>query len=189
MYILFSEGYSRNRLIFCSCCSRAIKIYSRKANISHSEVMYNWALLWPCLELCADMVSESQAVRAVFFPGEGNCAMTTQLRKLGAFDGIKKYNADGVIRFESLSDAEVLLLETSGAYNEGSHRRRSATTFHKTMFGLIAMIKALAESIPRASSATFYAICKHIPRHERVSAWRCLIPLTKVIVIFVQILL
>lgn len=87
--------------------------------------------------------------------------MATQLRRQnGAMDDMEKYNADGIIRFEDMADVETLILETSGAYDEGSQRKGNFDSY-KAMFGLTSMIKMAAEITPRASFETFSRLKLH----------------------------
>lgn len=84
-------------------------------------------------------MKKSESVRAVFFPGEEPLeSMAVQIRKQGPMDEPEKYLADGVIRFQAMSDAEVLILETSGAYH-GASPKKASFGHHKAMFGCMAI--------------------------------------------------
>ncbi|ORZ04103.1 hypothetical protein BCR42DRAFT_338859, partial [Absidia repens] len=91
-----------------------------------------------------------------FVPGEEQLhALTAQLRRIGArYDDRYRYKADGVIRVDSMFGLEVVLLETSSGFGHGDQTKASFD-FHKAMFGLLAMLKSVADQFEGASLGSF----------------------------------
>jgi hypothetical protein len=70
------------------------------------------------------------------------------------FNHRKAYNADGVVRFTSMFDLEVLLLETSGAFENKDERKISFDNI-KGMYALLVMATTVADNFPFASVEWF----------------------------------
>lgn len=78
--------------------------------------------------------------------------MTQQLKNNGFFVNERNvYKADGII---TINDIEVCILEISHALNQ-ANIRKSSFDFHKGLYGLVAMIKTIADTYKCASFSTF----------------------------------
>lgn len=84
--------------------------------------------------------------------------MSKQLKDQGLLDSRHKYNGDGVVRFDS--HKEILLVETSSAYNAATSEKCSFDHY-KGMFGLLAMMKTLADMYKYASFEEFKNLKLH----------------------------
>jgi hypothetical protein len=95
-------------------------------------------------------------MKPYYVPGEEPLnAMNKQLRIIGAkVDKRKVYLADGVVRLQELNDLEVLLLETSGSYQNKDERKISFDNI-KGMFALLGMMKTVADQYSHASVESF----------------------------------
>lgn len=80
-------------------------VFCDPSYLSASETTFNHAIVWPFLEAITISVNGLH-----FVPGEVRLAAIQNCNEYGT-----QYNADGVIR--DLHDNELLLLETSGPYN------------------------------------------------------------------------
>ncbi|KAG0176059.1 hypothetical protein DFQ29_006611, partial [Apophysomyces sp. BC1021] len=138
---------------------RMIELYEED-NISRSEACYNGQVLHPCIRACCRMLRVRD--RGVsFLPAEEELiSMSKQLRKRGLLDQRFKYNADGILRLKSIANVEILLLETSSAYDSASNGKTSFDHF-KGMFGLLSMLKTVADEFPLAD----YDIFKQLKLH------------------------
>lgn len=96
-----------------------------------------------------------------FFPGEIELdAMTIQLKQKGMNDRRYKYNADGTLRANDLSSSEILLTEVSSGYGSNDASKISFDHY-KAMFGMLAMIRTLAQLYDKASFKTFSNVKIH----------------------------
>lgn len=78
-----------------------------------------------------------------------------QLKALGLQDNDKsQYKADGLIKLYGIKNLEVLLLETSGSFNN-SDKVKINFDHHKGTFGSLAMLKTVADGFCFASVETF----------------------------------
>ncbi|CAO3650123.1 unnamed protein product [Mucor hiemalis] len=96
-----------------------------------------------------------------FFPGEIELnSMTTQLKQKGMNDGRYKYNADGTLVANDLSAIEILLTEVSSGYGFNENGKVSFD-HHKAMFGMLSMIRSVAQVYNKASFNTFTKLKIH----------------------------
>lgn len=86
--------------------------------------------------------------------------MSVQLEAEGLLDGRTQYNADVVLRLPDFKDAEILLLETSNGYNTVS-RMKASFDHSKGMFGLLAMLKGIADAYNFADYDIFKTLKVH----------------------------
>lgn len=85
--------------------------------------------------------------------------MTFQLKEGGLVDRRYKYNADGIISTNSHT-LEILLAEVSNGY--GSNDQNKISFDHnKAMFGMLAMIKTIAQKYEQAQLSTFKKLKVH----------------------------
>lgn len=81
--------------------------------------------------------------------------MNDQLRSMGQkIDRRKVYRADGIIRLNDLDGLEILILETAGPYGSKDERKIAFDNV-KGMFGLLAMMKTMADKFCYASVELF----------------------------------
>ncbi|KAI9488980.1 hypothetical protein BDB00DRAFT_771479 [Zychaea mexicana] len=86
--------------------------------------------------------------------------MTIQLKQKGMNDRRYKYNADGTLRANDLSSSEILLTEVSSGY--GSNDASEISFDHyKAMFGMLPMMRTLAQLYDKASFKTFSYVKIH----------------------------
>lgn len=97
-----------------------------------------------------------------FYPGEEKLvSMSTQLEKQGLYDKRFKYSAGGVLRFtKDLHTFELLLLETSSAYNAAA-KEKASFDHYKGMYGLLAILKTIADTYPYADLSVFKKLKVH----------------------------
>lgn len=71
--------------------------------------------------------------------------MTAQLKKMGQkTDKRNIYKADSIIRLETYTDLEVLILETAGAFVHDDYAKTGFDN-SKGMFALLSMLKTIAD--------------------------------------------
>ncbi|KAI7903809.1 uncharacterized protein BX663DRAFT_530525 [Cokeromyces recurvatus] len=131
------------------------KSYMKRPSLSHSEIVYNTNMVFPCLQAIATMMKKSEYM-PYFVPGEEELvAMTVQLKEMGYKEDKRKiYRADGVLRLAKFSDLEVLVLETAGAFGYND-KAKIAFDNSKGMFALLAMLKTVADTFKYASADEF----------------------------------
>ncbi|KAG2196235.1 hypothetical protein INT47_007662 [Mucor saturninus] len=96
-----------------------------------------------------------------FLPGEIELnSMTTQLKQKGVNDGRYKYNADGTLIASNFSAIEILLTEVSSGYGLKEVAKISFDHY-KAMFGMLAMIRTVAQLCEKASFNTFAKLIIH----------------------------
>ncbi|KAG0164684.1 hypothetical protein DFQ30_009545 [Apophysomyces sp. BC1015] len=106
-------------------------IFPDESAICRSEATYNHRLIWPCLEA---FLKKEKCLK--FWPGE--VALNSMPSKNE--ENKHAYNADGIIRLDD--DIEILLLETSGPFNN-SDKPRHAFDHVKGAFGLRCMLRKI----------------------------------------------
>lgn len=124
--------------------------------MSYSESVFNQSLLYPCLITTANYLKKTSTCDPFFVPGEESLsAINLQLESIGAkVDHRKVYHADAVIRLHELFDLEVLLLETSGSFENKDERKISFDNV-KDLFALLAMMETVADKFNYASADLF----------------------------------
>ncbi|KAI8080500.1 hypothetical protein BDF21DRAFT_339618 [Thamnidium elegans] len=86
--------------------------------------------------------------------------MTIQLKQKGMNDGRYKYNAGGMLIVNDLSAIEILLTEVSSGY--GSNEAGKISFDHyKAMFGMLAMIRTVAQLYDKVSFNTLTKVKIH----------------------------
>lgn len=144
---------SPNAFSFCSVRD----IFLCKPDLE-SETALNVAAIFPAAKI-ATVDYHATAKDLEFSPGEIFLqSMAKQLKKIDNCRGeANGYKADGLIRINTIRNMEVVLFETSGGVKGGS-KRKQTFDFHKGMFGLVSMLKALADTFPYASYERMSAI-------------------------------
>ena len=121
-----------------------------------SETSLNTVAIFPAARIC--VIDYSKVGNFLeFLPGEVFLqSMAGQLKKLDSYnEEFNGYKADGVIRVNGIKKLEIVLFETSGGIQGGTDRKKTFD-FHKGMFGLVSMMKALADTY---QYATYKSIC------------------------------
>lgn len=133
-----------------------LNVNKKSPSMTYSEAVFNLSLLHPCILATATFLQNASRFEPYFTPGEEPLrAMNEQLIIIGSkIDKRKTYNADGVIRLHALYDFEILLLETSGCFQNKNERKISFDNI-KGMFALLAMMKAVADKFSYASVQLF----------------------------------
>lgn len=122
-------------------------------NLEDGEAMFNDMLLFPFLKA----VSVASATGAPQFK-VGKTRLKAMAKRSNELvtenDDAAVYKADGIISLYELDKLKVLLLETSGHYN---NKDASKISFdhHKGLFGTLSMIKAIAEKYSFGSVEAF----------------------------------
>ncbi|KAI9496390.1 hypothetical protein BDB00DRAFT_881992 [Zychaea mexicana] len=75
-------------------------------------------------------------------------------------DGRYHYNADGVLRADEFLNMEILLTEVSNGYGS-NNSGKSSFDHYKAMFGMLAMLRTLAQKYSKASFNTFQKLKVH----------------------------
>ncbi|EIE90517.1 hypothetical protein RO3G_15228 [Rhizopus delemar RA 99-880] len=75
-------------------------------------------------------------------------------RQLKDHDEVNLYLADGIIKLYKLKKVEVLLLETSSHFGS-QDKAKSSFDHHKDLFGVLAMLKTVADEFYLGSVSTF----------------------------------
>ncbi|KAI9304531.1 hypothetical protein BJ944DRAFT_278246, partial [Cunninghamella echinulata] len=133
--------------------------------LCHSESIFNANLIFPCLNAVTAFLMDSNKnnidninddMKVYFVPGEEQLvAMTKQLQRIGSkHDDRYKYNADGIVRLENKSNLETMILETSDNLGNNDNTKISFD-LHKSMFGLLAMMKTIADKHEYATLDSF----------------------------------
>ncbi|KAI9496385.1 hypothetical protein BDB00DRAFT_758338, partial [Zychaea mexicana] len=86
--------------------------------------------------------------------------ITKQLQQSGMKDGRYHYNADGVLRADEFLNMEILLTEVSNGYGS-NNSGKSSFDHYKAMFGMLAMLRTLAQKYSKASFNTFQKLKVH----------------------------
>ncbi|KAI9250220.1 hypothetical protein BDA99DRAFT_523188 [Phascolomyces articulosus] len=103
-------------------------IFSKSEHdVDKYETTYNYRIVWPCIDAAVDSISNKK-FKAL--PGEIN------MKAFSTLDS--EYKADGLCFFNG---KEILVLETSGPYNNGDDPRH-AYDHIKGAFGLLAMFRS-----------------------------------------------
>ncbi|KAL9536779.1 hypothetical protein MBANPS3_012372 [Mucor bainieri] len=123
-------------------------------DIKHSESAFNQLVVAPIVKAAAKELYPS--FQTVFFPGEEKLkALLEQLKTIDSkVDKRHGYNADGIIRTKGHQELEVLIYEVSSGYLYQDKAKHS-TDHHKGMFGLLSMLKAIADTYKHATLTTF----------------------------------
>lgn len=131
--------------VYDNCGPRVLEI---------SESCYRSYLFDNCLKAAARYLRNINH-NVTFFPGEIELnAMTLQLKQEGMNDRRYKYNADGTLRVNDLSATEILLTEVSSGYGS-SDAGKISFDHYKAMFGMLAMIRTVAQLYNEATFNTF----------------------------------
>lgn len=109
----------------------------------------------PFVEVIAQALSDSNC-KADFVEGQPVLeSMTRQLKLSGLYhDNKSQYKTDGLLKLFGLKGIELLLIETSGCF-DNDDKVKLNFDHHKGMFGTLAMIKSLVDEFDYASIGQF----------------------------------
>lgn len=121
------------------------------------ETTFNSLFVFPFLQAVATLVAEGKTwCKAGFRTGKAPLgAINKQLKNLELYkEDNHIYLADGIIKLCGLKNLEILLLETSGCLGS-TDRPKIAFDHHKGLFGVLAMLKNIADVFSFANMDTF----------------------------------
>ncbi|KAI8387521.1 hypothetical protein BD560DRAFT_320769, partial [Blakeslea trispora] len=133
------------------------KFHTTNQDMKDGESTFNSLFVCPFLEVVAEYLNNSEDwCKAGFCCGERSLqAMKEQLDDLPIYqDDSHTYLADGIIKLFGQKTLELLLLETSGPF-QNKDKSKIAFDHHKGLFGALAMLKAIADSFSKARIETF----------------------------------
>lgn len=82
-------------------------------------------------------------------------SMTQQLKNVGLYvDDKHIYKTDGLIKLFDLKGQEIILVETSGSFTNDD-KNKVNFDHHKGVYGMLSMLKCIADDYNHASLATF----------------------------------
>lgn len=108
------------------------------------EATLNAATIFPAARLSI-MDYDHNTDLLEFLPGEVFLQSMADKLKQVVGESPSTYKADGIIRLKDAHNLDLVLFETSGALSRGSKRKKTFD-FYKGMFGVISMIKSLADA-------------------------------------------
>ncbi|KAG1176736.1 hypothetical protein G6F46_002079 [Rhizopus delemar] len=146
---------------FLEAIFRAVyAFHTSRLDIKEGESTFNSLFIYPFLKAVADAVAmEMAGSRTDFLPGEVNLkAMSEQLKELGNIqDDRDRYMADGIVRLYGYKSLEVVLLETSRHFG-CTDKAKICFDHHKGLFGLLAMLKSIADVYHEGTMKTFRCV-------------------------------
>ncbi|KAI9310713.1 hypothetical protein BX666DRAFT_2032649 [Dichotomocladium elegans] len=136
-----------------------------------SEALYRYKVLRPLLELVAE--SASSDTELLMTPGETTLILAHQVQDNNRCD----FNVDGTLRVSTLSNAELLTLEVTGAYGM-KDRSRSGYDFVKGAFSCLAMLRKVAHAYYAAGFDHFSKIRMYFlhAKERKVKLWAVYTP-------------
>lgn len=121
-----------------------------KGVLSKSGSCYRSYVFDPIIKHCARFL-RSTGDQVTFLPGEIELqVMSTQLNSQGLTDGRYRYCADGIISVDDFFGLEILLTEVSSGFGN-SDTSEISFDHHKAMFGMLSMIRTLAQRYNKGS--------------------------------------
>ncbi|KAI7905809.1 uncharacterized protein BX663DRAFT_500982 [Cokeromyces recurvatus] len=131
------------------------KMYTSPVKYNSNEDAFNQLYTWPYLGLIGRSVNTDEC-KGYFIQGQPVLqSMSRQLKEVGIFaDKRSQYKSDGLVKLLNLKDLELLLLETSGHF-ENNDKVKISLDHHKGVYGILAMLKCIADEYSFASVAKF----------------------------------
>lgn len=128
--------------------------------LSRSEMCYRSYIFDASLKSCTQYLRD-RGHDITFLPGEIDLeAMTVQLKDKGMTDGRYKYKADGLICANDFSSLEILLTEVSSGFG-CTDISKVSFDHYKGMFGMLSMIRTIAQKYNRGTIQTFKKLKIH----------------------------
>ncbi|EIE90418.1 hypothetical protein RO3G_15129 [Rhizopus delemar RA 99-880] len=133
----------------------AYKMYSSHIDKYKYEDGFSQLFIWPYLGIIAKSITISNC-NSEFESGQPLLqSMTQQLKANGIHSHEKScYKTDGLIKLFGIKQLELLLLETSGHFRNTDSVKLNFD-HHKGMFGLLAMLKCIADEFHFANIEKF----------------------------------
>ncbi|KAI8330283.1 hypothetical protein BD560DRAFT_341869 [Blakeslea trispora] len=130
-------------------------IYIAKQNLCDGEATFNDFLLYPFLRAVCFSVADSVTDSNIEFKvGEAMLCSMGKLLKNSSNNDSCCYKADGIIKMFASKEVEVALLETSSHFRS-QDRAKHSFNHHKGTYGVLAMLKGIADEYHLASADTF----------------------------------
>ncbi|KAL7325886.1 hypothetical protein PS15p_208310 [Mucor circinelloides] len=149
--------------------------YLSQIDFNSSEDAYNQLFIWPHLiSMTRSIAASNTQAKSEFLTGQPILhSMTKQMKAVGLYiDDKNVYKSDGVVLLFGLKQQEILLLETSGSF---TNLDKTKTNFdnHKGVYGLLSMIKCIADDYRFGSVDTFMKIKAYFihAADERLHLW------------------
>ncbi|KAG1071755.1 hypothetical protein G6F42_025988 [Rhizopus arrhizus] len=129
--------------------------YTSHIDYQSSEDAFNQLFVWPYLNTIGKSIVTHDC-KSDFLQGQPVLeSMTRQLKKLNLFvDEKSLYKSDGLIKLFGLKKLELVLLETSGHFTN-SDKVKIKLDHHKGMYGVLSMLKCVADDFSFASVDNF----------------------------------
>lgn len=126
-------------------------MYNSKVKYDSNEDAFNQLYTWPYLNLIGNCINSGY-----FIQGQPVLqSMCRQLKETGAsVDEKSQYKSDGLIKLLNFNHLELLLLETSGQFGN-TDKVKINFDHHKGIYGILAMLKCIADDYSFASVAKF----------------------------------
>ncbi|KAG1468825.1 hypothetical protein G6F56_003613 [Rhizopus delemar] len=134
---------------------QVVKGYEAPYDYDSNEDAFNQAFVWPYLDLIGKTLNSNNC-KGYFVQGQPCLvSMGRQLKATSAIvDETLQYKSDGLIKLFGLKNLELLLLETSGHFSN-TDKVKIKLDHHKGMYGILAMLKCIADDFPFASVEAF----------------------------------
>ncbi|OBZ82243.1 hypothetical protein A0J61_09710 [Choanephora cucurbitarum] len=130
-------------------------IYIAKQNLCDGETTFNDFLLYPFLRaVCFSVANFVADSNLEFKVGEAMLCSMGKLLKHSSNNDSCCYKADGIIKMFGFKEIEVALLETSSHFRNQDKTKHSFD-HHKGTYGVLAMLKGIADEYHLASVDTF----------------------------------
>lgn len=134
------------------------KTYTSRIDRNSSEDAFNQLFVWPFLDVIGRSVTIHDCGAETLLGQPVLQSMIRQLKTVGLFiDEKNVYKSDGLVKLFGMKDQEILLLETSGRF---TNHDKTKVNFdhHKGVFGLLSMLKCIADDYSFASVETFMKV-------------------------------
>lgn len=135
--------------------TQVYKAYEAPIDHDSDEDAFNQLFTWPYLHLIGKSIN-SHDCKGYFVQGQPFLeSMSHQLKATGVSVNEKsQYKTDGMIKLFGLKNLELLLLETSGHFSN-SDNVKIKLDHHKGIYGILAMLKCIADKYSFASVEKF----------------------------------
>ncbi|KAI7900449.1 uncharacterized protein BX663DRAFT_517665 [Cokeromyces recurvatus] len=132
--------------------------YTSHIDYQSSEDTFNQLFVWPYLNTTGRSIVTHDC-KSNFLQGQPVLeSMNRQLKALNLFVDEKSQNkSDGLIKLFGLKNLELVLLETSGHFTN-SDKGKIKLDHHKGMYGVLSMLKCVADDFSFASADKFSSV-------------------------------
>ncbi|KAL9553165.1 hypothetical protein MBANPS3_003415 [Mucor bainieri] len=131
------------------------KRYASRIPYNDSEDAFNQLFVWPFM----DIITPRNIGGSEWVNGQPVLkSMTKQLKNGGIYvDDKHIYKTDGLIKLFDLKEQEIILVETSGSFTNDD-KNKINFDHHKAVYGMLSMLKCIANDYDHASLNTFEKI-------------------------------